>query len=139
MAARATAELDVRLPVGVQTADVVDAAHTAVRDLPGVTLEVLRRFEPTFTDPRHEIVRLIAKNAMQALGTTPAVTMRVGTSDSRYYRERGIPTVVYGPTPGNMGGPSRNLMARTAVEPVYRAPSRRNSYSWRDAASERAG
>ena len=30
--------------------------------------------------------------------------MRVGASDSRVFRAAGIPTVVYGPTPFNMGG-----------------------------------
>ncbi|WP_431272761.1 hypothetical protein [Dankookia sp. P2] len=30
--------------------------------------------------------------------------MRVGGSDARWFRMAGLPTVVYGPTPHNMGG-----------------------------------
>ena len=41
--------------------------------------------------------------AAEVLGRTPAVNMRVGGSDSRLFRMSGIPTVVYGPTPYNMG------------------------------------
>jgi acetylornithine deacetylase/succinyl-diaminopimelate desuccinylase-like protein len=33
-----------------------------------------------------------------------AVSMRVGGSDARWFRMAGLPTVVYGPTPHNMGG-----------------------------------
>jgi succinyl-diaminopimelate desuccinylase len=32
------------------------------------------------------------------------VNMRVGGSDARWFRMAGLPTVVYGPTPHNMGG-----------------------------------
>jgi len=31
--------------------------------------------------------------------------LRVGGSDARWFRMEGVPTVVYGPTPHNMGGP----------------------------------
>jgi acetylornithine deacetylase/succinyl-diaminopimelate desuccinylase-like protein len=33
-----------------------------------------------------------------------AVNMRAGGSDARWFRMAGLPTVVYGPTPHNMGG-----------------------------------
>ena len=37
------------------------------------------------------------------LGVTPARNMRVGASDARLYRRAGVPTVVCGLTPYNMG------------------------------------
>ena len=43
------------------------------------------------------------------LGTRPVATMRVGASDSRLTRAAGIPTVVYGPAPRNMGGPDEHV------------------------------
>jgi succinyl-diaminopimelate desuccinylase len=39
------------------------------------------------------------------LGSACAVNMRVGGSDSRWFRMAGLPTIVYGPTPFGMGGP----------------------------------
>ena len=38
--------------------------------------------------------------------------MRVGGSDARISRAMGIPTVVYGPTPFNMGGADENVLVK---------------------------
>ena len=72
--------------------------------LEGVTWHAIRRFEASFTPPDHEIVVRTAKVAEEVLGTAAAVNMRVGGSDSRWYRPAGVPTVVLGLTPFNMGG-----------------------------------
>ena len=102
--ARARAALDIRLPVGVATAAVEAAIHGALDD-PSLTVRVLRNFAPNHTDPDHPLVRLCAAAAEEVLGTPVAVNMRVGGSDARWFRMRGTPTVVYGPTPHGMGGP----------------------------------
>lgn len=99
--ARATA--DIRLPVGI-TANAVER-HLAdlLSPLEGVSWQALRRFDPNWTDPAHEIVHRVVDNAEAVLGRRPVVNMRVGASDSRWYRMHGVPTVVYGLTPHNMG------------------------------------
>jgi acetylornithine deacetylase/succinyl-diaminopimelate desuccinylase-like protein len=102
--ASARAAMDIRLPVGVTAADVEAAMAAALAGMKGVTWRVLRRFEPSFTDPDAEIVRCVAAAAQEVLGEAPVVNMRVGGSDSRWFRMAGVPTVVYGPTPFNMGG-----------------------------------
>ena len=75
-----------------------------LKPLDGVTWRALRRFEPSFTPPDDEIIVRTAKVAREVLGEAPAVNMRVGGSDSRWYRPAGVPTVVLGLTPFNMGG-----------------------------------
>lgn len=100
----AHAALDIRLPVGL-TADSVLTRLREGLDLPGITWRVLRCFEPNYTSPGHELIRTCARAATEIMGTAPAVNMRVGGSDSRWFRMVGIPTVVYGPTPYNMGAP----------------------------------
>jgi acetylornithine deacetylase/succinyl-diaminopimelate desuccinylase-like protein len=100
----AHAAIDIRLPVGV-TAEAVLAHLRRSLDLPGIEWRVLRCFEPGHTDPNGELVRCCAGAAAEVMGTAPAVNMRVGGSDSRWFRMAGIPTVVYGPTPYNMGAP----------------------------------
>jgi succinyl-diaminopimelate desuccinylase len=107
--ARATAEVDVRLPVGVSIDTCLGEARARVAGVPGVELEVLRRFAPNYTDPGHEIFRLLRDNAEALGGRRPVVTMRVGASDSRLYRMAGIPAAVYGPTPHNMGAPDEYI------------------------------
>ena len=56
------------------------------------------------TDPAAEIVQTVRRAAQQVLGRAPVANMRVGASDARLFRHAGIPAVVYGPTPFNMGG-----------------------------------
>lgn len=102
--AAARAGLDIRLPVGL-TASAVEQALSIALDQPGITWRVLRRFEPNFTDPASPLVQCCAAAAHQVTGAPVAVNMRVGGSDARWFRMAGIPTVVYGPTPHNMGGP----------------------------------
>ena len=108
--AHATAEADIRLPVGITTAWLETKLDAALRQLDGVTWRVLRRFEPNFTDPDHEIVVRVRNAAAEVLDTWPAVNMRVGASDSRWYRMHGVPSVVYGLTPFNMGGPDEHIL-----------------------------
>jgi acetylornithine deacetylase/succinyl-diaminopimelate desuccinylase-like protein len=102
--ARAAAGADIRIPFGV-TAEAVEAAvAAALGGLDGVSWRVKRRVEPSATPVDAEILRCVASAAARVLGRAPALNMRVGASDARLFRAAGIPTVVYGPTPFNMGG-----------------------------------
>lgn len=102
--ASARARGDIRLPVGISCAEAERLLHQALDALPGISWRVLRRSEPSHTDPGHEIVRRVVQAAAEVCGTAPAVNMRVGGSDARLFRADGLPTVVYGPTPFGMGG-----------------------------------
>lgn len=96
--------MDIRLPAGVPCAEAEAQLAAVLAGMEGVSLRVLRRYEPSVTPPDAEIVRTVVAAAGEVLGRTPAVNMRVGASDSRLFRMAGIPSVVYGPTPHNMGG-----------------------------------
>jgi acetylornithine deacetylase/succinyl-diaminopimelate desuccinylase-like protein len=108
--AYAIAQADIRLPVGITTPALEAKLDASLGRVPGVTWRALRRFEPNFTDPGHEIVARVRDAAAEVLGTPPAVNMRVGGSDSRWYRMHALPTVVYGLTPFNMGGPDEHIL-----------------------------
>ena len=98
------ARADIRLPVGITTDVLVAQLDEWLAPLDGVKWRAIRRFEPSFTPPDDEIIQRTAKVAQEVLGEAPAVNMRVGGSDSRWYRPAGVPTVVLGLTPFNMGG-----------------------------------
>lgn len=117
----AKAAADIRLPVGVGTADLDRQLAALLGPLEGVSWKVTRRFEPNYTDPEHEIVRCVVDAAEEALGRRPAVNMRIGASDSRWYRRHGVPTVVYGLTPHNMGGADEYILVEelAAVAKVH--------------------
>lgn len=82
---------------------------------------MLRRFEPNYTNPESLLVRTAAAVAREVLGGEVAVNMRVGGSDSRWFRMVGLPTIVYGPTPHGMGGPDEwvDLMELDQVARVH--------------------
>jgi succinyl-diaminopimelate desuccinylase len=106
----ARAQCDIRLPVGMTTAALLEKLDEALRPLEGVAWRSIRSFEANFTDPAHEIVTRVRDVAAEVLGTPPAVNMRVGGSDSRWYRQYRVPTVVYGLTPFNMGAPDEHIL-----------------------------
>jgi succinyl-diaminopimelate desuccinylase len=101
----ARALCDVRIPPGVAVADIVREVGRLIGDRPGISHRVLSASEPTVTDPDHECVRLAMANAAAIVPGGAVVNMRVGFSDARFYRRHGVPSLVYGPTPHNMGGP----------------------------------
>ena len=100
----AEALLDIRLPPGVTIPDVKARVAAALDPLPDIAWETLSECEPNWTAPDHELVRLIHANAEAATGDDVAVNLRPGFSDSRFYRLRGVPSVVYGVAANNMGG-----------------------------------
>ncbi len=104
VADRAAARVDVRLPVGLTCQAVEEEIAALLAPLEGIAHTVLRRYQPSVTPPDHEIVARVTANASEALGMEAVPNMRVGASDARLYRMAGIPTVVCGRTPGNMGG-----------------------------------
>ena len=107
---RAIARADIRLPVGITTSVLEDRLTLWLGAIDGVSWRPTRRFEPNFTDPGHEIIARVRDVAGEVLGRPAAVNMRVGGSDSRWYRLHDVPTVVYGLTPHNMGGPDEHIV-----------------------------
>jgi succinyl-diaminopimelate desuccinylase len=100
-AAEATA--DIRIPIGVTVGEIEALVLGAVAAHEGVECVIERRFEPTWTPPDHEVIELLARNCTKVIGAPPVRNMRVGASDARLYRRAGVPTVVCGLTPYNMG------------------------------------
>lgn len=107
--ATARAAADIRIPLGLSL-EAVEGAIKEALELPGVTHRVLRRFAPSFTAPDHPLVTTMVRVAEEVVGESVAANMRVGGSDSRWFRMAGLPTVVYGPTPYGMGGPDEYVL-----------------------------
>lgn len=99
----AEATIDIRLPVGVSGATIEAEIRGIVATDDGLSLEVVRRYEPSWTSPDHAVVRILRDNCRAVLGFEPATNMRIGASDARLYRAAGVPSVVCGLTPNNMG------------------------------------
>jgi succinyl-diaminopimelate desuccinylase len=112
IADRAAATADIRLPVGVSVATIEAEIERIVAHHEGVSVDITRRYEPNWTAPHHEIVRCVRKNCLAKLHEDVVVNMRVGASDARHYRMRGVPTVVCGLTSYNMGSADEHIHLR---------------------------
>ena len=102
---RALAQLDIRLPMGTSVAQVEQAIAKRLDEMSGISWKVLRRYEPSWTPLSDPVVQTAQSAAAEVLGQPVAVNMRVGASDARLWRRAGVPTIVCGLTPHNLGGP----------------------------------
>jgi len=103
MPAAANATLDIRLPAGITASDIETRLAEILAGREGIRYRVGRRFDPLWSDPRHEIVGHLRRAGQEVLGRTPVVNYRVGGSDARLYRQLDVPSYVCGLTPHNMG------------------------------------
>lgn len=106
VADNAHAGLDIRIPPGVELHALEAHIAELLAPLEGIEYQYTNRYEPSYTDPEHEIVSLASAACTEILGRTPVRNMRVGASDARLYRYRGIPSVVCGLTPYGLGSPN---------------------------------
>jgi acetylornithine deacetylase/succinyl-diaminopimelate desuccinylase-like protein len=112
----AHAAADIRLPVGMQSQEVIAHIHQLMDPIEGAVFRILRSYDPSWTSPTEAIVQHALKASKEIAGSQAVVNMRVGASDSRLFRQRGIPTVVVGLTPYNMGGPDEYLMVNELTQ-----------------------
>jgi succinyl-diaminopimelate desuccinylase len=120
---RCEVEVDCRLPFGISPDDVRREVEgrLARAGLTRVRFESMTPvFEASYTAPDDPLVRLARANAAAATGREPALTITFAATDARYFRPRGVPTVIFGPRPNNMAAPDEfitveDLMAVTKV------------------------
>jgi succinyl-diaminopimelate desuccinylase len=113
---KATASLDIRLPDGVSTEELLRRARECLDDLRGITLHVRNKYEPSLTKPDEKIVQDAEAAVRAVISTEHAVNMRVGASDTRLFRRVDIPSVVIGLTPYNMGGPDEYCLTEELLQ-----------------------
>jgi succinyl-diaminopimelate desuccinylase len=98
-----TAEVDIRCPIGLSTTVLLERVEEIVRRHPGASYEVMARWEPNYSDPDHPLARIVQRNAERLRGIRPLPGISLGCTDTRLWRYRGVPAIVYGPTPYGMG------------------------------------
>ncbi len=101
---RAQARIDIRFPPGLQLEYVRHEITARLTSHKNVTWQELSSHEPNVTSPNEAIVQTVLRHARTGTAATVVANMRPGFSDSRFYRAAGIPSLVYGPAPNNMGG-----------------------------------
>ncbi|MEQ9811839.1 MAG: M20/M25/M40 family metallo-hydrolase [Azospirillaceae bacterium] len=103
IAAECEFEADFRIPNGITSGDVLQRVDAIMERFPQAQYEVLNRNEPNWCEPDHEMIRHVQENAALLGREPPARVISPGATDARLWRLRGVPAVVYGPTPNGMG------------------------------------
>jgi succinyl-diaminopimelate desuccinylase len=98
-------ELDIRIPIGLDHKRVRAALADILQAYPEVGMSVTEAhcYEPSWCDPKGEMLEIIQRNAHAVTGILPQPITTLAGTDCRYWRHRGVPAYVYGPSPGNMG------------------------------------
>lgn len=107
---------DIRLPMGTSVAKVEAEIGKLLNPLHGIRFEITRRYEPSWTLPNDPVVKDVLHACETVLTMKAVANMRVGASDARLYRAAGVPTVVCGLTPNNLGGPDEYVEINELVD-----------------------
>jgi succinyl-diaminopimelate desuccinylase len=116
---KAAAQIDIRMPPGSTVADIRSQIAHALDPIPHVTWRILDAAEPTWTAPEEAIVTAVARNAEALLGETIDFSIRAGFSDGRFFRQRRVPTVVYGAMAHNSSAPDEHVLI-SELETVFK-------------------
>lgn len=76
---------------------IMEAAQDLIEKGYRVEVETTGKAAATSIPPDHPFVDTVARAAREATGIEPARTICIGGLDTRYFQERGIPAVTYGP------------------------------------------
>ncbi len=101
-------KIDVRVPLGITTREVIEAV-TDLASEHGGEYDVRSQSEPNASDRDHPIFTLLGDHAEAINGTRPLLGCGLGCTDARLWRAQGIPSAVYGPSPATMAAPDEHV------------------------------
>ena len=99
-----TFEADIRLPIGLDAARVMDCIAGILAEYPQADVAVQEAASnPATSCPHdHPLVGIIADNVQSIIGTRPVAIPSLGATDCKHWRRAGVPAYIYGPAPGRM-------------------------------------
>ena len=102
-------EADIRLPVGVSRAQVMEEVEKIAARHPEASFVEDRCNEPSWCDPYGEMMEIIQDNVESLGRPRPTPIVSIGGTDARLWRYEGVPAYVYGPFPTGMGSFDENV------------------------------
>ena len=112
------ADVDVRIPPGVATADILRVVGRVVRRHRGMRYDLIQRSEPNWTPPGHEFLQTVRKTATAVCGEAPYFNISAPGTDSRVFRRAGMPVAVFGPTPYFLGAANEHVTVRDFLDVI---------------------
>ena len=94
--------MNIRLPLGITWKDIDDELEKILkRTDPSITYRYMEdpdiRVPATYTSTDERIFKVLRNNAEEVIGKKPLLSMTAGATDCRFYRVKGIPSVLFGP------------------------------------------
>jgi succinyl-diaminopimelate desuccinylase len=112
------AEVDIRLPPGASTGEVLRHVGRIVRRHAGMRYEVLHLSEPNWTSPDLPFMQIVGQAVTRVRGEAPFFNISSPGTDSRVFRRVGIPVAVFGPTPYGMGAADEHVTVADFLDTV---------------------
>ncbi|MBW2058434.1 MAG: ArgE/DapE family deacylase [Deltaproteobacteria bacterium] len=107
------AEVDIRLPLGMSPEHIEQRVKALLNEAECRDVkisEIISFRKPSYTRLDEPLVKIVKENAARVTGKEPIYFIGMGGTDGRFFRRRGIPTVIYGPRPFNMGGIDEHIL-----------------------------
>lgn len=99
IAGTATAKVDLRLPPGISLADLKKRVETLAAECDGIEVSYAKGWGASWAALDNPLVLELGKTAEAVRGVPTRYVVRLPGSDARYWRDRGVPSICYGPQP----------------------------------------
>ncbi len=101
-------EADFRLPWGLTPETMLPRIAEIIARHQGASMQVMSQQTPRWSDPDHPMVGNIVRNAAAVAGWQVRPIPSLAGTDSRLWRERGVPAFTYGTTATNVAMPDEH-------------------------------
>ncbi|CAE6866294.1 Succinyl-diaminopimelate desuccinylase [Paraburkholderia aspalathi] len=97
-------EADVRLPIGLDAGQVMQAVRTILVDYPQADVAIQEAASNPSSSCAHDhpMVGILASNAEAVSGIRPVAIPSLGATDCKFWRYHKVPAYIYGPAPTRM-------------------------------------
>lgn len=104
-------EADIRLPFGVDRNDVLTAIEKILKKYPEVTMQVQEAASnpASASEPDHEMLAILKRVIGETSDHRPEAITGIGATDCKFFRYKGVPSFVYGPSPATMSMPDEHV------------------------------
>lgn len=140
IAGTAGAKVDLRLPPGISVADLKKRIEALAAECGGIEVRYAKGWGASWAALDNPLVVELGRAAEQIRGVPTRYVVRLPGSDARYWRDRGVPSICYGPQPTLSSGVDdyareqdvldcAKIFALTAMKLMSTQPPRRGSAS----------
>jgi len=104
-------EADIRLPFGVERADVLAEIENILTNYPEATLSVQEAASnpASASDPTHPMMGILKRVIAETSDHRPEGIAGIGATDCKFFRYKDVPAFVYGPSPDTMSMPDEHV------------------------------